>query len=243
MDNRKYLAYYRISKDNHEAGKSKSKGLGLDAQQQIVNHFFGANIAIALTETKSAKNITDRPILKEAIELCLKHGYWLCTAKLDRLSRSVDDIRYIHKILKGKIAFCDLPSSGEPDLFTITLFSAFAERERQLISLRTSQALQAKLRRGESWGSPKPHIRNGSMNQLSREAKNRIALSNPNSIRASIIIHQLRSAGKSLRTISQILNSNQFKTPLGCQFNQTSVKRILKRFPQQPSTQESSPFL
>src|SRR5690242_897137 len=93
---RKYIAYYRVSKDSHKSGRSVSNGLGLEAQKQIVEHFYRDNIVKDFTETKSAKNITDRPVLQEAIKYCLDNDCWLVVAKLDRLSRSVDDVRFVH---------------------------------------------------------------------------------------------------------------------------------------------------
>lgn len=227
---RQYVAYYRISKDSHQSGRSLSKGLGLDAQNQICHHFHGASIKHEFTETKSAKNISDRPELKKAIALCLSTGSWLCVAKLDRLSRNVDDIRLIHKQLSGKISFCDIPSENEPDLFTITLFAAFAERERQLISLRTSQALKAKIKRQGPWQKGNPAFKDGSASKLSRIAVKQKAASNPNTIRATQLIIEKRLQNLSYQQIADILNKNLFLSPNGLSFGPSQVFRIYRKY-------------
>lgn len=229
---RQYIAYYRTSKDSHKSGKSISRGLGLDAQHQIISHFFKDNIPHSFTEVKSAKNITDRPELQKAIKLCLETGAWLAVAKLDRLSRNVDDIRLIHKQLHGKISFCDIPSENEPDLFTITLFAAFAERERTLISLRTSQALKAKQKREGTWQKGNSAFLDGSALKLSNTSIKEKSSSNPNSIRASQLIISKRSEGLSFSQIADVLNSNHFLSPNNSSFHPSQVSRIYNRFSQ-----------
>ena len=125
----KYVAYYRLSKMD-----DRSAGLGLEAQRQIVEHYFRGHDIKSFTEIKSAKNITERPQLQQAIAFCIAHNCNLVVAKLDRLSRDVDDCRHVLHILGSRLRSCDIP--GPLDKFTLTLFAAFAERERELISLR-----------------------------------------------------------------------------------------------------------
>jgi DNA invertase Pin-like site-specific DNA recombinase len=226
MTQKTYIAYYRTSKDSHKSGRSISRGLGLDAQHQIVEHFYKDSITHSFTEVKSAKNITDRPELQKAIQLCLSTNSWLAVAKLDRLSRNVDDIRLIHKQMAGKIQFCDIPSENEPDLFTITLFAAFAERERTLISLRTSQALQSKLKREGKWQKGNPIFTSGIANSLSISANKLKAKLNENSIRASQLISLKRSEGLSYLQIANTLNQHKFLSPNGNLFFPASVRRL-----------------
>ncbi len=212
------VAYFRLSKDN-------GKGLGLEAQQAIVQHFHKGNIVKAFTELKSAKNITDRPILREAIAYCLQHGYTLVVAKVDRLSRNVDDCRLILSQLDGKLLACDIP--GTIDKFTLTLYAAFAERERELISLRTSQALQAKKRKMGKWHKGSPDIRERQKTAI--EANKSKAANNPNNIRAMSVITDKRLQGLTLAQIAAHLNEMKFTTSTGKLFTPTQVSRLLPK--------------
>lgn len=235
--NKQFVAYYRISKDSHDSGKSKSKGLGLEAQKCIVDHFYKEDIAMEFTETKSAKNITERPVLQEAIDYCLKNDMWLVVAKLDRLSRNTMDVLTIVKKLNRRIIFCDIPSEGEADEFMITIFAALAQREREIISLRTSQALQVKIKREGFWRKNSPKwddfkkrmMDSGEMSRLASIAHTAKAASNENTIRASQLIMAKIKEGKTLKEVADVLNANKFLTPNGKQFNPIQVSRIYDR--------------
>jgi DNA invertase Pin-like site-specific DNA recombinase len=194
-----------------------------------VSHFHSDKIVREFTETKSAKNITDRPVLQEAIDYCIANDCWLVVAKLDRLSRNVDDVRYIHQKLDKRISFCDIPSDGEVDLFTITLFAAFAERERELISLRTRQALKVKMERTGKWQRGNVGFSDGTANKSAVEVIKNKAENNANSMRAYQVIKSKRSDGMTYREIAKLLNDNKFLTPNGCEFSPAQVLRILNR--------------
>lgn len=72
-------------------------------------------------------------------------------AKLDRLSRDVEHIFKIQKQLGSLFKSCDLPTT---DALTLSIYAGIAQRERELISIRTRQALQAKKRQGATLGKP-----------------------------------------------------------------------------------------
>lgn len=230
MDTRKMVAYYRVSKDSHEAGNSKSKGLGLDAQRQIVEHYYLGNIVEEFTETKSAKNITERPVLQEAIRYCIDNDAFLVVAKLDRLSRNTMDVLTIVKMLNKRVTFCDIPSEGEADEFMITLFAALAQRERELISIRTSQALQVKLKRDGKWQTGNPEFKNGEAVRKSKIARALAAETNENTIRAIQLIEARKREGKSYVEIADMLNANKFLSPNNKQFCVTTVSRIYRKY-------------
>jgi DNA invertase Pin-like site-specific DNA recombinase len=142
-----YIAYYRVSTDKQ--GKS---GLGMDAQKKQVHDFISSNsgrLTAEYTEVESGKK-NDRPELAKAIRQSQLTGSKLVIAKLDRLSRS---LHYITSLAESKVDFivCDLPGC---DQFTINLYGALAQRERELISSRTKAALQAAKARGKVLGSP-----------------------------------------------------------------------------------------
>jgi DNA invertase Pin-like site-specific DNA recombinase len=145
----KVVIYTRVS----TKGQNES-GLGREAQLQYLDNFLrNAEIVKEFAETASAKNITNRPLLQQAIKFCNDNGCVLAVAKLDRLSRDVTDGLAIFKNLKNGLFSCDVPSEDGliKDEFMLTLLLAFAARERQLIALRTKSALDAKKERGETW--------------------------------------------------------------------------------------------
>lgn len=229
---KRYVAYYRISKDN-EKSKSKRNSnvtLGLEAQKQIVNHFYKPEKEF-IEMNKSGKNITDRPILREAIDYCTKYKCYLVCAKQDRLSRSVEDCRHILEALQRRLILCDIPAE-ELDLFILTLFAAFSEREREFIGLRTSQALQRKLANTGKWQKENPEFTNGNVGRLGVEAIKEKAKNNSYNRQSSSIINGWRSTGLTWKQILANLQEKQFYTSTGKQFTSISqVKRMYHNFP------------
>ena len=234
MEKIKVVIYKRVS----SKGQGES-GLGLEAQDSYLGHFITSNakyeVVAEFVEVASAKSMSckKRPELCKALELCEKNNYTLAVAKLDRLSRVTEDTLSIYERLGGdpkdenepsRLISCDIPNAKK---FTITLFSAFAERERMLISLRTRQALGAKKERGETWD------RNNTWNDGQREkaiitikAK---AEENENTIRAEDIAKEKREKGMTLEAIADYLNAKKFRTPNGKLFQKTSVKRLIDK--------------
>ena len=92
-------------------------------------------------ETKSGKNLLNRPQLMAAIRCCQQDKATLVVAKIDRLSRNTEDALQVYRMLGERLESCDIPNL---DKFTLTLFTAIADRERELIALRTKAALAEK---------------------------------------------------------------------------------------------------
>lgn len=220
-----YCLYARVS-----TKRQGDSGLGLQAQRDIVKHFY-PDIHREFVEVRSGKNIQDRPILAEAIEYCLRHDMVLVVAKVDRLTRSTKDGLDILDRLKGRIRFCDLP--GEPDKFMLTLFFAFAERERELISIRTKGALKSAKERGRSLGvadpkgGRKPWLEE--YRKLANDIRIRDSKKNPDNIRARNFAKELFHNGSKIRIIVDRLNESGFGTPSGKgKWSLGSVHRLLK---------------
>lgn len=216
-----YLPYCRVSTE--EQGRS---GLGLEGQQGIIEHFARADKATLLPyviEVESGKATDNRPLLNEAIAQCKRNGYFLVVAKLDRLSRDVQDTFRILKELDGKLKSFDIPML---DSFTLAIFAGLAMRERELISLRTKLALQAKKARGEKMGTPR---------NLTSEARKR---GNENAQRKTqeykqdriliAVLKSLQADGMDNDQIAQELNKLNFATFRGKPFNSMSVWRLIQ---------------
>lgn len=226
------VIYKRVS----TKGQGES-GLGLDAQNSYIQYFVTSNskynVIKEYTEIASAKSMhcKARPLLCEAVELCASNGYTLVVAKVDRLSRKTEDALYIYSKLAGRIISCDIPNL---DKFTLTLYMAISDRERELISIRTKQALQAKKLK---YGSIK-RIGNekGAQNlaNTGAQAKAMMAIrekanNNENNIRATDTIKLLKDKGLTLRQIAEHLNERKFRTSQNKEFQKTTVKRLLEK--------------
>ena len=220
----KYVSYLRVS-----TKKQGDSGLGLESQQAIIKHFY-PEIEKEFLEVKSGKNITKRPVLREAIQFCKDTGATLVVAKVDRLSRDVVDGLGILKELEGRIKFCDLP--GEVDRFTLTLYFAFAERERLLITIRIKNALAQKRLRGEPMGTNLPKNRYNLSDVRYKIAGGQVhkdeSESNQFNIMAKSYALSLKSQGDTYQQIVDKLNVSH-PTSKGGKWHKGSLSRLLTR--------------
>lgn len=218
MEEKKYVAYYRVS--TQRQGQS---GLGLEAQQaQIQTCISDGKLVNSFTDIESGRK-ANRPELEKALAFCKKEDATLIIAKLDRLSRNVN---FIFSLRDSGVKFkaCDLP-----DFNTLTLgvFASFAEYESEKIKERTRAALQAKLERdGKWWGVANitPEASKKGTEAIIRKAKQ-----NPNNQRAMAYIESNLHNKWTLTVMTKKLNEKGFKTSTGKQFNPTQVSRLYKR--------------
>lgn len=213
---KKYVLYARVS----TKGQGDS-GLGLEAQKAIAYNFY-PSIEKEFIEVGSGKDIANRPVLLSAIDHCQRSGDTLVVAKVDRLSRDVVDGLSILEKLGGNIRFCDMP--GEVDKFMLTLFFAFAERERQLISIRTKVALAERRKRGQKLGG----IRRFTAEDSAKGGRVRSEMSRTNrsNVRAREMALLLREKGLTLQKIAERLNESEFRTSKGNKWSETTVHRL-----------------
>ena len=218
-----YVVYYRVS--TKQQGES---GLGLEAQRSIINHYINpVQVVTEYTEVASAKNITDRPILHRVMNECNTQGYVLAVAKLDRLSRKTEDALAVYSKLDGRLVACDIPNL---DKFTLTLFMAIADRERELISIRTKDALNERRKRVGEWRKPGKGFKKEKRLNQSIATNQQKAQLNENNRRAAKLIGELRAKGDSWKMITNQLNEFGFRTAKGNNFQPTQTQRIFLRF-------------
>lgn len=230
MKKEKYVAYMRVSTQ-----RQKNSGLGLESQRYIIQHFAKVNNAEIIEEfieTQSGKKESiNRPLLNEAIQLCKREKYTLIVAKVDRLSRNVKDTFFIVEELENKLIACDIPQYPI-DTMILAVFSAFAQQEAQLISLRTKRALDAKKARGEII------IRRPHPNLAEFQRKAHLAIQDnvreyyTDEVLVSLVERCVRQK-LTLKESAKLLNKNHQKTRRGKSFNNLSVLRLkdnVKRF-------------
>ncbi|HSB97070.1 MAG TPA: recombinase family protein [Spongiibacteraceae bacterium] len=216
MKTTKYVIYYRVS-----TKKQGESGLGLEAQRRDIEIFLERYSSIPFevlqefTEVESGK-LDTRPILKAAEALAKKHKAVLLVSKLDRLSRDVE-------FIAGVIKRCDVKVACMPnaDRFQLHIYAALAEQEREFISQRTKQALQAAKARGVKLGG----IRDTTMQR-------NVALSQYTDAFAERhrgLLEGLVAQGKSLRSMASSLNDSGLKTTTGKEFGPMQVSRMIER--------------
>lgn len=207
-----FVAYFRVSTERQ--GQS---GLGLEAQRQSVTTFVsqaGGQVISDFVEIESGKR-RDRPELIAALALCRKTKATLLIAKLDRLARSV---HFISGLMEAGVDFVAVDNPHANRLM-LHLLAAFAEHEREMISLRTKSALAAARARGVTLG------KNGQVlaARFRAEANDRAQCMAP-------IINELRAAGvETLQGLAAGLNSRGICGHNGGAWHPTSVRRLLVR--------------
>lgn len=217
----KYVAYYRVS--TQKQGKS---GLGLEAQKKMVTDFVAVNggeIVAEYTEVESGKH-DDRPELISAMKYASLVGGRLLVGKLDRLSR---DLHFITSLQKSRVDFVvsDLPGC---DSFTINIYGALAQREREMISARTKAGLAAAKARGVRLGTNNLNmdiVKEASLKGV--EARKQKA--DEFALKVQPVIAAMREQGKSYWAIADELERLEVKTARGGKWTATAVKNALAR--------------
>lgn len=213
------IAYYRVS--------TKKQSLGLEAQRTSVMNYMSnnsTNVLIKEYHEKESGKDDNRTELNKAIQHCKQEGATLIIAKLDRLSRKVS---FIFTLRDSGIQFIAL---DVPNFNTLTLgiFATIAQSERELISMRTKNALNELKKKGVKLGNPKAKFTD-EMRKNAYKAHSAKAEANTNNKRAIAFIRVIKSTNDSYSKIARELNDNGFLTARGKEFNPIQVKRLIER--------------
>jgi DNA invertase Pin-like site-specific DNA recombinase len=213
----KFIAYFRVSTDRQ--GKS---GLGLAAQREaVMSYLDGGRWALIdeFTEIESGKR-NDRLELVKALAACKKQKAKLVIAKLDRLSRN---LAFIATLMDSGVEFVAVDNPHANKL-TVHILAAVAQHEREIISARTSAALQAAKARGKHLGNPKL----SDARRHAEAAKKEIA--DQYSANILPLIREIRGTGvKSLRGVARALTARGIPTARGGAWTPVQVGAILRR--------------
>jgi DNA invertase Pin-like site-specific DNA recombinase len=217
----KFIAYYRVS--TQKQGKS---GLGLDAQKKMVADFAsmnGGEIIAEYEEVESGKN-DSRPELMKAMQHASLIGGRLLVGKLDRLSR---DLHFILSLQKSRMDFvvADMPGC---DSFTINIYGALAQREREMIASRTKAGLAAAKARGVKLGTNnlKPEL---VKEASAKGAQVRRQKADDFAVKVRPVIDAMLAQGRSLRAVAVELDNLGVQTARGCKWTATAVKNAMAR--------------
>jgi len=224
----KIIAYYRVS-----TKKQGASGLGLEAQQVMVQDFAGRNkgtLIAEYTEIESGRN-TKRPALEKALNHARSARATLVVAKLDRLSRN---LAFTAALMESGVEFvaCDNPHANK---LTIHILAAMAEQEAVNTSRRTKDALAVKKSKGVKLGSARPghwegreHLR-GWKKGVEASVKARVDRARATYAFLLPRMQEMRNNGVPYHKIAETLNEEGFQTSRGMAFQAATVCRILQR--------------
>jgi DNA invertase Pin-like site-specific DNA recombinase len=182
----KIVAYLRASTDKQDLSHQKLEVLEFARRQ-------GLHIDDYIEITISSRKTSQQRRIDELLQT-LSETDTLIVTELSRLGRStVEVIALVNALVERNIRVIALKQNLAIDRqdmnskIVITLFSLFAELERDLISLRTREALAAKRAQGQRLGKPKGTIQKSKFDRdLSR-------------------IQELLGYGLSVRKIAKVL--------------------------------------
>ena len=218
-DMKKFIAYTRVS--------TAKQGLGLEAQTATIENYVNnqnGTIIGSYSEKESGKETINRQELQKAIAQAKSEGAILIVAKLDRLSRDIVDIFTLKKDTNLHFEVADMDAS---DTMTLGIFATLAQKERELISKRTKEALAARKAEGMHLGNPNAADTLRQFNHLGA-AKRKAAADQSDANRHAYAAIKFMQG--SLKQKADYLNENGFKTPKGNAFNPIQVSRLIQRY-------------
>ncbi|MGD9507011.1 MAG: recombinase family protein [Geminicoccaceae bacterium] len=218
-----YVAYYRVSTERQ--GKS---GLGIEAQRAAVDRFAEAEElerVAEFTEVETGKGsdaLDRRPQLAAALAKAKQLKCAVVVAKLDRLSR---DVAFIANLMAQRVPFVVAELGVDADPFMLHLYAALAEKERRLISQRTTAALAAKKAQGVELGNRSNIDLAGALGRQSAKDKATTFAAN-----VMPIVLSIQATGiTTLAGIAQALNGRGVRTARGGRWHVSTVMNLLKR--------------
>jgi DNA invertase Pin-like site-specific DNA recombinase len=151
------IAYWRTSTDKQDLNNQKLEILEWARKKDLKIDSF---VEITMSSRKTWKQRR----IEEVLEM-LADSDTLIVTELSRLGRSTAEvIALVNELVARNIRVIilkqnlDISQHDMSSKIIITLFSLFAELERDLISLRTKEALAAKKQQGKMLGKPKGTI-------------------------------------------------------------------------------------
>ncbi len=204
----KVIAYLRASTDKQDLNHQKLEILEFARRQ-------GLHVDEYVKVTISSRKNTKQRRIDELMQM-LNEADVLIVTEISRLGRSTAEVIAIVNALVGRNIRLimikqnmDINRQDMNSKIIITLFSLFAELERDLISQRTKEALAAKKAQGQSLGKPKGTL------QKSKFDKDIVR------------IKELLEYGLSVRKIAKVLDySNHIS--LNTYINKRRLKKIDK---------------
>lgn len=202
-------AYIRVS-----TGEQSDSRLGLEAQSQAIREAAvrrGMEVVATYEDAGFSGGSLRRPAVSDLLS-DVRRGEAIIVAKLCRISRSIVDFSGLVERSKREgwslvVLDPDIDLSTPNGRLVANVLASVAEWERDIIGQRTSEALRAKVARGERVGAAPVVV--GALAER---------------------IQSLRDGGESLRSICSVLNSEGVPTPRGGRvWRPSSLEGVLTR--------------
>lgn len=224
VPNPKLVTYERVS-----TARQGRSGLGLEAQRKSIEDYANGRDAMILarfTEIESGRK-NDRPELEKALQLARLTGATLVIAKLDRLSRNA---AFLLTLRDSGVSFVavDMPEAND---LTVGIMALVAQQEREAISQRTKEALQAAKARGVKLGNPNGAAALRRAGQ-GAEALRKAVTANADAFAESLspVLQDIRGQGHAtLRAIAAELNARGIRTRRGGRWHVSTVRNLIRR--------------
>ena len=215
----KFVIYRRISGGTNQI----KSGLGLEAQMTEINCYLqGIDdhvIVDQFTEIASGKDHQNRPILQSAIDKSIQTNSILLVSRICRLSRDLEFTASLMKSNKVKFRIATMPTA---DNFIIAIYAAMVQKDREMISIRTKNALREAKKKGKKLGiMGKENIKQSNLKKIQQ--------ADEFADKVKKVVIPMRKEGKTYLQIANILCDVNFLTPRGCKFTPSSVQRYCVR--------------
>lgn len=204
----KIIAYLRTSTDKQDLNHQKLELLEFARKKSLTIDDF-------MEITISSRKTTKQRRVDELVER-LNPSDTLIVTELSRLGRSTSEVltlvntmvnRHIRVILVKQDLDLDINRQDMNSKISLTMFSLLAELERDLISLRTKEALASKKRDGKVLGKPKGTIQKSKFDKDVEKIK------------------ELLGVGLSVRKITKVLGYKN-NISLNIYINKRNLKKI-----------------
>jgi len=221
-----YIAYYRKSPGGNKTQQQLQDSLGVESQRNSCRQYVtGHGVIVAeYSDMETGKN-DNRPELLKALQHAKECDYTLLIAKLDRLSRN---LTFISTLMDTGVKFkcVDMPDANN---FTIHIFAALAQQEREMISKRVKAALSVAKDRGKQLGFRTDGQHNFALTNAGREksiaTRQQKAADNIETKKARALVTLLRDK-MTLAQLAEHLNAGGFRTPTGKLYTPMQVRRL-----------------
>lgn len=219
----KLVGYIRVSSE------SQADNTSLAEQKKKIEAYcyaFGHELVGLFTEVGSGKQAGDRPQFQAALDMVRDSADGIIAAKLDRLARNTRDVlELVDDVLQPAnkaLILLDLQvdTTTPQGYMILTVMSAVAKLERDIINERTQGGRRAKAENGGyAYGSP----------AFGLEAVDGELVANDNEQKAIELIRRHRKSGKSYQRVAEYLNEANIPTKRGGQWQAMTVKRVCDR--------------
>jgi DNA invertase Pin-like site-specific DNA recombinase len=227
VESTRAVGYIRVSTD-----KQADRGVSLDAQHAKLTAYaqlYDLELVEVIVDAGVSAKTLDRPGLQRALAMVRKgQARALLVAKLDRLTRSVEDLGELIRTVfaPGK---ADLLSVGEQidtrtaaGRLVLNVLGSVAQWERETIGERTAEALAHKKAQGQKLGGDVPYGY-----RVASDGKTLLPDAGEQALLRAI--QEARQRGLSQRAIVAELTRQGFTTRKGTALGLTQVQRIMSQ--------------